>query len=233
MDEQPLPRSTTGRQTKGPSVRRRRPQRMLRLGNRLLLGLTSLALFAVGWYALTVAAVVEGGPLATLPSWWPGGTSEWASGRTWWRELRVPAEVPLWRSPQVVGAALLLVLALLVLVWQAGPWSRRALGVPGSGARLHGGALTEVVATDSRALPGVCGARVTVHGRPERPWLRLRLTLEADAQPGLVARRLEREVLRRARTGSGSQQLRASVRMRVVSRRPSRVRRSAVRQRVS
>lgn len=216
--------------TSGP-VRRRMPRRGLRTANRLLLALSSVGLLALGWYALTASAVSAGGPLSSLPSWWPGTSDSGAlPGEAWWAEFRSRGESDSsWRATQLAMPIVVLVVALLALWWQSGPRFLRVLSVPGADARLRGAALTEVVAADAKSLPGVRRARVGVYGPPGKPWLRLRLTLEADAQPGVVLNELEHEVLTRARTGSGTDELRAKISMRVVSHRPSRVRESAAR----
>lgn len=221
------------RSTSPAPVRPRRPRRGLRATNRLLLALTALLLLALGWYALT-AAYAYGGPPRTLPDWWPGAHESGAlPGSSWWHELRSHGDDSLWRALGYVLPALLLLAALAWLAWQWGPRARRMVGVPGTDARLRGAALASVVAGDTRELAGVRRARASVHGRADRPWVRLRVTLDADAQPALVLHQLEQAVLARARTASGLDGLRVTARLRVVSHRPNRVAESAVQRVVS
>ncbi|MCK1796011.1 alkaline shock response membrane anchor protein AmaP [Streptomyces sp. XM4193] len=214
----------------------RRPERVLRLTNRLTLVLGALLLTALAWCALT-AAHSAGGPPGSLPSWWPGVSGSGAlPGSGWWHTLRQRADPstgePLWQVLAAAVPALVLVVASVWLYRLAGPRVRRVLAVPGAtggDARLRGAALASAVSADIREVSGVRRARVTVHGRPGRPWLRLRVTLDPGAQPSVVLRELEEQVVVRARTSSGCADLRATVRLRVVAHRPNRVAESVAR----
>ena len=229
MSDTPLPT----RSTPPTPVRLRRPRSGLRAVNRVLLALTALLLLALCWYALT-AAYAHGGPPRALPAWWPGAHESGAlPGAARWHELRADIDDARWRVLGVLLPALLLLSALTWLAWQLGPRTRRMVGVPGTDARLRGAALAAAVAGDTRELAGVRRARATVHGRADRPWLRLRVTLDADAQPALVLHQLERDVLARARTASGLHGLRVTARLRVMAHRPNRVAESAVQRFVS
>lgn len=229
MSDTPLP----SRSTHPTLVRPRHPRRGLRAVNRLLLGLTALFLLALGWYALT-AAYAHGGPPRSLPAWWPGAHESGAlPGSARWHELRAELDDSRRRALGVLLPALLLLSALALLAWQLGPRTRRMVGVSGTDARLRGAALAAVVAGDTQELTGVRRVRATVHGRAARPWLRLRVTLDADAQPALILHQLERDVLARARTASGLHALRVTARLRVMPHRPNRVAESAVQRDVS
>lgn len=202
---------------------------MLRVMNRLLLGLLGLGLLVLGLSALLAAA--------DLPSRWGFGTpSGWswnnpdevlltAGDRTQWREEG-------WWWPVVfVTLGLLVLLALWwvlaqlrrqrvaeVTVARQGGWDEE-----GPHAVLRARALEEVMAAEARSLPGVAKARVTLLGRHHAPKARVGLLMDESAVPDEIVHRLHREVLRNARASAGFGSLSAETRLRSVRHGASRV----------
>ena len=191
---------------------------MLRIVNRVLLGLTGLVLLGFGLAALAAALDLPGRLGLDPPSFWT------------WRE---PHDVPLteadrlrrreegWWWPTVIGAVAVLV--LLLLWWLLAQLRRARLeevvvrsaeGGEGVAALLRGRALEDVLAAEAEALPGIDQARVTLTGRRTQPRARIGLLLAPQARPAEAVRRLREEALETARRSAGLSALPAEVRLR-------------------
>ncbi|MDK1474256.1 alkaline shock response membrane anchor protein AmaP [Streptomyces sp. 549] len=196
---------------------------MLRVMNRLLLGLVGLTLLGTGLAALAAAADLPRRWGVTLPSRWawqgPGSVLLSDADRTQWRFED-------WWWPVLFAVlGLLLGAALWWLLAQAR--RRRISQLPVNGgagvALLRASALEEVTAAEAAALPGVAGAHTVLAGRRSAPRARMRLTLEPDAEPDETVRRVHQEVLENARVSAGLAELPAEVRLRSVRHRAERV----------
>ncbi|MET8980294.1 alkaline shock response membrane anchor protein AmaP [Streptomyces sp. NPDC004539] len=191
---------------------------MLRTVNRVLLGLTGLALLVLGGSVLAVG--LGAGP----PSWWLyDGRHDvllTAVRRTRWRGEG-------WWWPTVIGA--LAVLVLLALWWLTANLRRRRLGEvlvdtgDGGSALLRGSALENVLATESARLEGVAHARVHLTGRRDAPETQVHLRVEPHACPGEALRRFVTEPLTHARDSAALEALPAEVRMRARKHKAERV----------
>ena len=160
---------------------------MLRIVNRVLLGLAGLVLVVLGGSVLAV-----GTGRAPAPSWWPhDGRHDVLlsdADRTRWRDAG-------WWWPTVI--AVLAVLVLLALWWLTAVLRRHRLAEvlvdtgDGEGALLRGRALEGVLASARRpSLDGVDRAHVRLTGRRNAPEARVRLLLEPHVDPGDALRRL-------------------------------------------
>ncbi|SDK85849.1 alkaline shock response membrane anchor protein AmaP [Streptomyces indicus] len=191
---------------------------MLRIANRVLLGLTGLALLVFGGSALIAGL---GGP---LPSWWCYGApsdavlTETARNRfredTWW-----------W--PAVFGA---LGLLFALMVWSLVAQVRRNRlsevlvdSGDGQGALLRARALAGVLAGAAEELDGVERADVLLVGRRNAPEARVHLVLEGHAAPRETLQRMTYEALATARDSAGLDRLPAEVEMGAARRRARRV----------
>ncbi|MFE5141814.1 alkaline shock response membrane anchor protein AmaP [Streptomyces fagopyri] len=191
---------------------------MLRIVNRVLLGVVGLALVVLGGSVLAVGLGVR------PPSWWvhDGRHDVLLSdaARTRWRDQG-------WWWPAVVGA--LAVLVLLALWWLAAVLRRRRLTEvlvdvgDGEGALLRGGALEAVLAEDAGRLDGVAHAQAQLTGKRGAPGARVRLLLEPHVDPGHTLHLLTTEALAHARDSAGLAALPAEVRLRAVKHRAERV----------
>ncbi|WP_221355024.1 alkaline shock response membrane anchor protein AmaP [Streptomyces beigongshangae] len=191
---------------------------MLKIANRVLLGLVGLLLLALGGSVLAVGLGVD------PPSWWihDGRHDVLLSDadRTRWRDDG-------WWWPVVV--AVLALTVLLALWWLIAVLRRRRLTeVPvdtgdGEGALLRGRALEDALAAEAGALEGVRSARAALGGRRGAPEVRVRLLLEPHAAPGETLHRLTTEPLAHARDSAGLPSLPAEVHLRAVGHRPERV----------
>ncbi len=191
---------------------------MLRIVNRVLLGLAGLLLVVAGGSVLAVGLGVE------PPSWWvhDGQRDVLLSDtdRARWRDEG-------WWWPTVI--AVLAVLMLLALWWLTAVLRRRRLAEvlidtgDGEGALLRGRALEGVLAGEAGQLDGVRRAHVELTGRRGTPEARVRLTLEPHADPGDALHRLITEALAHARESAGLAALPAWVRLREVRHRAERV----------
>ncbi|GGX75543.1 alkaline shock response membrane anchor protein AmaP [Streptomyces fructofermentans] len=191
---------------------------MLRIVNRVLLGLAGLVLVVIGGSVLAV------GLGARPPSWWVHDgrhdvlLSE--ARRTRWRDEG-------WWWPTVI--AVLAVVVLLSLWWLAAVLRRRRLAEvlvstgDGEGALLRGRALEGVLTADAAALDGVGRAQASLTGRRDAPEARVKLMLEPHADPGEALHRLTAESLAHARDSAGLASLPAHVRLRAVKHRAERV----------
>lgn len=206
---------------------------MLRVMNRLLLGLLGIGLLLLGLSALVAAA--------DLPSRWGFGMP---SGWSW----NNPDEVLLtdgdrtqWRDEGWWWPVVLVVLGLLVLLalwWVLAQLRRQRTGEftvartggsdasdgeEGPDAVLRARALEEVMAAEARSLPGVARARATLAGSRSSPKVRMGLLLDEAAVPDETVHRLHTEVLEHARSSAGFGELSTQVRLRSVRHGASRV----------
>ncbi|MFE7777505.1 alkaline shock response membrane anchor protein AmaP [Streptomyces sp. NPDC057445] len=171
---------------------------MLRIVNRVLLGLAGLVLVVAGGVVLAAGL----GP--DVPSWWPwsgpddvllsqAARQRWRAEGWWW--------------PVVIAA--LVVAVLLALWWLLAQFRRARLAEvlvesgDGEGALLRGRALEAVITGEAEDLEGVAAARIALHGRRTAPTARVRLLLEPYASPGETLHRLSREALTHARDSAG------------------------------
>ncbi|WP_458242977.1 alkaline shock response membrane anchor protein AmaP [Streptomyces sp. MAI_2237] len=191
---------------------------MLRIVNRVLIGLVGLVLIVVGG---SVLAVGLGAP---PPSWWihdgrhdvllsDAERTKWQGHGWWW--------------PTVL--AVLAVLVLLALWWLTAVLRRRRLTEvlvdtgDGEGALLRGRALENVLAGDAAELDGVAHAQARLTGRRTAPGSRVRLLLEPHVDPAAALHHLATGSLMRARASAGLAALPSEVRMKAVKHRAERV----------
>jgi hypothetical protein len=192
--------------------------RMLRIVNRVLLGVIGLALVVLGGSVLAV------GLGASPPSWWIYDRRHDVllsdAGRTRWRDEG-------WWWPVVI--AVLAVLVLLALWWLSAVLRRRRLAEvlvdtgDGEGALLRGRALEGVLADEAGQLDGVQRAQILLTGRRSAPEARVQLLLEPHVDPGHALHSLTAEALAHARDSAGLAALPAEVRLRGVKHRAERV----------
>jgi hypothetical protein len=191
---------------------------VLRVVNRVLLGLAGLLLVVLGGSVLAVGLGTK------PPSWWihDGRQDVLLSDadRTRWRDDG-------WWWPTVI--AVLAVTVLLALWWLVAELRRRRLAEvlvdtgDGEGALLRGRALEGVLTGEAGALDGVERARVSLTGRHGVPEARVQLLLEPHVAPGDALHRLTTEALAHARDSAGLAVLPAEVRLRGVKHRAARV----------
>ncbi|WP_406728214.1 alkaline shock response membrane anchor protein AmaP [Streptomyces sp. GD-15H] len=191
---------------------------MIRVVNRVLLGIVGLLLVALGG---SVLAIGLGAP---APSWWlHHGRHDVLlddAERTRWRDAG-------WWWPVVIAA--LAVLVLLLLWWLVAVVRRRRPAEvfvdtgDGEGAVLRGRALEAVLAEEADRLDGVDQAHVRLTGRRGAPRTRVRLRLEPHVDPGTALNTLTTGALAHAREAAGLTTLPAEVRLRAVKHRPERV----------
>lgn len=197
---------------------------MLRVMNRVLLGLTGLVLFGIGLTALVAALDLPRHWGFSPPSGWfwrgPDDVLLTRADRTQWR-----AEG--WWWPVVIGGLSLLV--VLLLCWLLSQLRRQRLNEilvdsgDGQGATLRGRALEDVLAAEAESLTGIDRARVTVAGRRAQPRLRVGLLLAPQAHPAAAVRRVQQEAVEHARVSAGLTGLPAEIRLRATSPPPGRV----------
>ncbi|SNX57476.1 hypothetical protein SAMN06272735_1946 [Streptomyces sp. TLI_55] len=191
---------------------------MLRVVNRVLLGLIGLVLVVVG------GAVLAVGLGANPPSWWIHDSRHDVlldtAERTRWRDAG-------WWWPTVLGVLALLV--LLALWWLVANLRRHRLTEvlintgDGEGALLRGRALEGVLADEATRLDGVSQAHVHLTGRRDAPETRVRLLLEPHVDPGTALTHVTAEALTHARNSAGLESLPSEVRMKAVKHRAERV----------
>ncbi|WP_017976110.1 alkaline shock response membrane anchor protein AmaP [Actinopolyspora halophila] len=107
----------------------------------------------------------------------------------------------------LTAAAILGIVLVVLGIWwithALRPETRPNLHLGGGAAgrtSLSGSALSEAVRADAREVTGVVGARVRTTGTPERPGLRMVLSLRDDTDIGRVWDELDHKVLSRARS---------------------------------
>ncbi|WP_189783816.1 alkaline shock response membrane anchor protein AmaP [Streptomyces capitiformicae] len=191
---------------------------MLRIVNRVLLGIAGLVLLVTGAAVLTVGLGVD------PPSWWihDGRNDVLLSDaeRTRWRDAG-------WWWPTVI--AVLALLVLLALWWLTAVLRRHRLAEvlvdtgDGEGALLRGRALEGVLTTEATQLDGVDRAQAHLTGRRNAPEARVRLLLQSHVDPGDALRHVTTEAIAHARDSAGLAALPADVRLRGVKHRARRV----------
>ncbi|WP_373921841.1 alkaline shock response membrane anchor protein AmaP [Streptomyces sp. T12] len=191
---------------------------MLRVVNRVLIGLVGLVLLVVGGSVLAVGLGLE------PPSWWIHDSRHDVllsdAERTRWRDDG-------WWWPTVI--AVLAVLVLLALWWLVSVLRRHRLAEvlvdtgDGEGALLRGRALEGVLAGEAAGLEGVQRAHVHLTGRRSTPETRVRLLLEPHVDPGTALNDLTAQALTHARTSAGLAALPTEVRLKGVKHRAERV----------
>ncbi|MFJ4523702.1 alkaline shock response membrane anchor protein AmaP [Streptomyces sp. NPDC088810] len=190
---------------------------LLALAGLVLLGGGLLILFAgfdlyrrhdlvppAGWPLITPADVLLGS----------ADRARWSSQGWWW-----------W--PAVIAA--LVLAAALALWWLLAQLGRRRPGSlpvggtpPQEGVELRDSALSDAIATEAGALPGVDRATVRITGRPARHRTRVRLTLTPEGTPGATLGALCEGPLRTARRSTGLPETPTEVRLNVTRHKPHR-----------
>lgn len=191
---------------------------MLRVVNRVLIGLVGLVLLVIGGSVLAVGLGLE------PPSWWIHDSKHDVllsdAERTRWRDDG-------WWWPTVI--AVLAVLVLLALWWLTSVLRRHRLAEvlvdtgDGEGALLRGRALEGVLADEAGGLEGVQRARVHLTGRRSTPESRVRLLLEPHVDPGTALNDLTAQALTHARNSAGLAAFPTEVRLKGVKHRAERV----------
>lgn len=184
-------------------------------GNRLGLALTGLVLLVGGGYLITRSRGAFGSRQAQDPIY-SAGTAGWIHDQRPW----------FW----VVLAALAVILAALLIRWllaqlRSDSLNRIALDTDtdtdtssgrGSGrAGLPAAALTAAVGAEIDSYPGVSKVRASLAGTPDRPELRLRVTIDPDADLARVRRRITGQALADARTALDTEHLPTQLRLTV------------------
>ncbi|PBC64821.1 hypothetical protein BKI49_07370 [Streptomyces sp. Tue6028] len=191
---------------------------MLRIVNRVLIGIIGLALLVLGGSVLAVGLGVR------PPSWWiHEGRHDVLLSDADRARLRDHG----WWWPTVIAA--LAVLLLLALWWLVAVLRRRRLAEvlvdtgDGEGALLRGRALEGVLAAEADRLDGVAQAHVLLTGRRSTPEARVQLQLEPHVDPGDALHLLTTEALAHARDSAGLASIPAEARLRGVKHRAERV----------
>ena len=115
-------------------------------------------------------------------------------------------------------AALAVVVGILALRWLLVQLRSDSLGrvvvdsdrtgEPGSGrADLPTQAIAGAVGREIDTYPGISRVHAGLTGRPDEPELRLRITVDPDADLAMVRRRITGEAIRNARTALDAEQL--------------------------
>ncbi|MFF4757713.1 alkaline shock response membrane anchor protein AmaP [Streptomyces sp. NPDC001212] len=190
---------------------------LLALAGLVLLGGGLLILFAgFGVYRRHDLVPPVGWPLTTPDDVLLGSAdrARWSSQGWWW-----------W--PAVIAA--LALVALLALGWLLAELRRRhpgALSVGGTppqeGVELRDRALSDAIAAEAGALPGVEHAAVRITGRPADPRTRVRLTLTPQRAPGAALDALCEGPLRTAHRSTGIPDIPTEVRLQVARHKPHR-----------
>ncbi|MFH9067019.1 alkaline shock response membrane anchor protein AmaP [Streptomyces coeruleorubidus] len=191
---------------------------MLRVVNRVFLGLVGLVLLVLGG---SVLAVGLGAP---APSWWIHDSRHDVllsnAERTRWRDDG-------WWWPTVI--AVLAVALLLALWWLVSVLRRHRLAEilvdtgDGDGALLRGRALENALTQEASRVDGVDRAHARLTGRRSAPEAHVRLALEPHVDPGTALHDLTTGALTHAGTSAGLASLPAEVRLRGVKHRAGRV----------
>lgn len=180
-------------------------------GNRLGLALTGIVLLAGGGYLTARSLGVFGTAQAQEPIY-PDAAAGWIHDQRPW----------LW----IVLAVLAVILAVLVIRWllmqlRSDSLNRVALDTDstidrGSGrADLPAGALTSAVGEEIDSYPGVSKVHASLAGKPDQPELRLKVTIDPDADLARVRRRITGEALKHARTALDTDHLPTQLRLTV------------------
>ena len=178
-------------------------------GNRLGLALTGLVLLIGGGYLITRSLGGFGSRQAQDPIY-SAGTAGWIHDQRPW----------FW----VALTALAVILAALLIRWllaqlRTDSLNRIALDTStGSGpgrAGLPAAALTAAVGAEIDSYPGVSKVRASLAGTPDQPELRLRVTIDPDADLARVRRRITGQALADARTALDTEHLPTQLRLTV------------------
>lgn len=180
-------------------------------GNRLGLALTGIVLLAGGGYLITRSLGVFG-PGQAQDLIYPDSTASWVHDQRPW----------IWIVLTLV-AVLLAVLAIRWLLMQlrSDRLGRVALDTSatsdrGSGrADLPAGVLTSAVGAEIDSYPGVSKVRAALAGKPDQPELRLKVTIDPDADLARVRRRITTQALAHARTALDTDHLPTQLRLTV------------------
>ncbi|MEU2420783.1 alkaline shock response membrane anchor protein AmaP [Streptomyces sp. NPDC007851] len=193
--------------------------------NRSLLALAGLVLLGGGLLVLFAGLDIYRRHDLIPPTGWPLTTPDdvlfssadrarWSSQGWWW-----------W--PAVIAA--LVLVATLALWWLLAQLSRRRPGAlplgdtpPQEGVELRDRALSDAIASEAGALPGVEHAAVRITGRPAHPRTRVKLTLTPEAAPGAALGALCEGPLSTARRSTGRPDIPTEVRLRVARHQPHR-----------
>ncbi|GHD91110.1 MULTISPECIES: hypothetical protein [Streptomyces] len=191
---------------------------LLALAGLVLLGGGLLILFAgLDLYRRHDLAPPAGWPLTTPADVLLGSAdrARWSSQGWWW-----------W--PAVIAA--LVLTALLALWWLLAQLSRHRPGSlpvggtpPQEGVELRDRALSEAIANEAGALPGVGHAAVVITGRPGRHRTRIKLTLTPEGTPGATLGALCEGPIGTARRSTGLTDMPTEVRLQVSRHGPHRV----------
>ncbi|MFJ3230817.1 alkaline shock response membrane anchor protein AmaP [Streptomyces sp. NPDC086787] len=190
---------------------------LLALAGLVLLGGGLLILFAgLDIYRRHALAPLARWPLTTPDDVLLGSAdrADWSSQGWWW-----------W--PAVIAA--LAVTALLALWWLLAQLGRRRPGAlsvggtpPQEGVELRERALSDAMASEVGALPGVAHAAVRITGRHSRPRTRVGLTLVPRGAPGATLSALCEGPLRTALRSTGLPDMPTEVRLQVARHKPRR-----------
>ncbi|MET9764048.1 alkaline shock response membrane anchor protein AmaP [Streptomyces sp. NPDC006372] len=181
---------------------------VLRVVNRVFLGLVGLVLLVLGG---SVLAVGLGAP---APSWWIHDSKHDVllsdAERTRWQDEG-------WWWPVVI--AVLAVLLLLALWWLVAVLRRRRLAEilvdtgDDEGALVRGRALEDVLGQEAGTIDGVARAQGRLTGRRTAPEARARLALEPHVNPGTALHDFTTGPLAHAKTSAGLASLPTEVRL--------------------
>ncbi|MFF4645894.1 alkaline shock response membrane anchor protein AmaP [Streptomyces sp. NPDC001389] len=174
--------------------------------NRTLLALAGLGLLGGGLLVLSAGLDLYRQHDLNPPAGWPltlpddillgsADRIRWSSQGWWW--------------PAVIAA--LALIALLALWWLLAQLRRRRPGTlpvggthPQQGVELSDSALSNAIAAEAGALPGIEHASVHITGRPAHPRTHLRLTLTPQGTPRATLHALFEGPLATARRSTGS-----------------------------
>ncbi|MFD9271655.1 alkaline shock response membrane anchor protein AmaP [Streptomyces goshikiensis] len=193
--------------------------------NRSLLAVAGLVLLGGGLLILFAGLDIYRRQDLNPPADWPLTTPDdvllgsadrahWSSQGWWW-----------W--PAVIAA--LALAALLALWWLLDQLRRRRPGAlpvggtpPQEGVELSGRALSDAIASEAGALPGVEHAAVHITGRPAHPRTRVKLTLTPQGTPGATLNALCEGPLSTAGRSTGSPPTPTEIRLQVARHKPHR-----------
>ncbi|AWW35806.1 MULTISPECIES: hypothetical protein [Streptomyces] len=193
--------------------------------NRSLLALAGLVLLGGGLLILFAGLDIYRRHGVVPPVGWPLTTPDdvllgsadrarWSSQGWWW-----------W--PAVIAA--LVLVALLALWWLLAQLRQRRPGAlpvgntpPQDGVELRDRVLSDAIAAEAGALPGIEDAAVRITGRPARPLTRVRLVLSPQTEPDAALEALREGPLRTAGRSTGSGPIPTEVRLEVARHKPHR-----------
>ena len=184
-------------------------------GNRIGLGVVGVLLLAAGGYTLARSLGAFGREQADAPVY-SERTASWIHAQQPW----------IW----ITLAALGVIVALLALRWLLVQFRTERLGRiamdtdlgpepdghPDDGGAVGGAvgagrttlptnALTAAIGQEIDSYPGVRAVTVHVAGRPDRPELRLEVTIDADADPARIRTRIVDEAIAHAKLALDTQ----------------------------